>query len=50
MTSWHPAEDSPQERHVVAEQIAQIVGHGHIVVQQEFHSLACAICRATSKP
>ena len=39
-----------QERHLVTElfeQVAEVVGH--VVVKQESHSDACAICRATSK-
>ncbi len=39
-----------QERHIVTElleQIAQILGH--VMIEQELHSEACAICRATSK-
>jgi hypothetical protein len=43
-------ENLTQGRHAVAElveQIAQILGH--IMVEQEFHSMAGAICRATSR-
>ena len=41
---------SAQHRDIVAkvfEQITQVLGH--IVVEQELHSEACAICLATSK-
>ena len=42
--------DFTQKDDLVAElfeQVAQILGH--VVIEQELHSAACAICRATSK-